>query len=241
MFSFEKRASSVHGDGLFATRTIKAGETICYYEGERIDRKEADKMSAAESVYLVNVSETQSLKGYHPARSALGMAQYINDSVSLHQYLKREETDFRCGVDAIFKYYFASHKGSNVVFNNRKGKLIVSALYDIKAGDELFVCYTHDYWLYQLLGDKKSWSEYFLKAEAGFAAVLTIFGETDQTQILELRRQMTQAWKGNNDKMEHVFTGHILIGAFIRYSQSRERLRIDWDESNKDLSTISYQ
>jgi hypothetical protein len=42
------RHSRIHGNGVFATRKIPAGECILEYEGERITQRQADKRSGAD-------------------------------------------------------------------------------------------------------------------------------------------------------------------------------------------------
>jgi uncharacterized protein len=42
------RHSKVHGNGVFATRKIPAGELVIEYQGERITQREADKRSGAD-------------------------------------------------------------------------------------------------------------------------------------------------------------------------------------------------
>jgi SET domain-containing protein len=45
--AYRLRNSSVHGTGMFATRTIRKGACLIEYEGERISHEEADRRHAA--------------------------------------------------------------------------------------------------------------------------------------------------------------------------------------------------
>jgi uncharacterized protein len=79
--SFEVRASSVHGKGVFACTSIPAGERIIEYRGERIDWEEALKRAdvaghALGHTYFFSLSDGRVIDGASKGNAA----RYINHS-----------------------------------------------------------------------------------------------------------------------------------------------------------------
>ena len=103
------RRSGVHGKGLFATRTFRAGETIMEYIGEIISWKEALRRhphdpSDPNHTFYFHIDDDHVIDGAHGGNSA----RWINHSC-----------DGNCEAD------------------ERDGRIFIVARRTIKAGDEL--------------------------------------------------------------------------------------------------------
>lgn len=66
--------SPIHGDGLFASRTIAAGEVLCEYRGERISKEESRRRSETSApgtpVYRVALDDETDIDGDIPDNPA---------------------------------------------------------------------------------------------------------------------------------------------------------------------------
>ncbi len=111
------------GKGLFTNEDIKKGELIIEYKGEIIEWKEYQKrVEADEDGYLFFVNKKKCVDAYNTPEY---IARYANDAAGLSKV-----------------------KGLN---NNCKYKIVKTIPYivaekNIKAGSEIFVDYTKEYW-----------------------------------------------------------------------------------------------
>jgi SET domain-containing protein len=111
------------GKGLFTDKPIKKNTKIIEYRGEIINWKEYEKRVAAdEDGYLFFISKNRCIDAYPTPQYK---ARYANDAAGL----KRVRG--------------LSNNSSYQIFNN---KCYIVAERDIKAGEEIFVDYTKDYW-----------------------------------------------------------------------------------------------
>jgi len=111
------------GKGLYTRKPIKKGEKIIEYKGEIIDWKEYNKRVAEDKDgYLFFVSRKHCIDAYNTPEHK---ARYANDARGL-----------------------ARIKGltNNSVYKVFKGKCFIVSTKEIKAGGEIFVDYTKDYW-----------------------------------------------------------------------------------------------
>jgi SET domain-containing protein len=103
----EIRRSCIHGQGVFAARTIRKGTRMIEYVGERIDKEESNRRGVAlfeesqktggASVYIFDVNEEWDLDGnkpYNPARlinhSCAPNAEMVNEDDRLFLFALRE-------------------------------------------------------------------------------------------------------------------------------------------------------
>ena len=108
-------------DGLFATRTFKAGDIVCKYEGAAMNTVAALRMAVEDKGYLMRLGP----QSYVDARSCpFVSARYINDCIN--------------------------PAGWNVRFDKlpeaQPPCALVVALRDVLEGEELFVDYGKWYW-----------------------------------------------------------------------------------------------
>ena len=115
-----QRSSKIHGNGVFATAPIKKGEDIVEYKGKMITHAEADALHFGDidtgHTFLFTLNEEYILD----ANSKGNVARWINHS---------------CEPNAIA--FVHGHKSEDL----RKDRVIIEALRDIKAGEEI----TYDY------------------------------------------------------------------------------------------------
>lgn len=111
------------GKGLFTTKPIKKGAKIIEYRGEIIDWKEYTKrVERNEDGYLFFISKKRCIDAYPTPQYK---ARYANDAEGLSQVKGfKNNSDYEIVGDKCF---------------------IVSTR-DIKAGEEIFVDYSKDYW-----------------------------------------------------------------------------------------------
>ncbi|MCB1234223.1 MAG: SET domain-containing protein-lysine N-methyltransferase [Verrucomicrobiae bacterium] len=117
----EIRGSTIHGRGLFATKTIPEGERIIEYVGEKITKAESDRRGWAQmehakktgeaAVYIFTLNKRHDLDGSVPWNAA----RLINHSCAPN-----------CEAQIV------------------RGRIWIVALRDIAAGEELFFNYGFD-------------------------------------------------------------------------------------------------
>ena len=111
------------GKGLFTDKAIKKDSKIIEYKGEIIDWKEYTKrVKEDKDGYLFFISNNRCIDAYPTPRYK---ARYANDAEGLSRV-----------------------KGlkNNAVYEIFDNKCFIVATRDIKAGEEIFVSYTKEYW-----------------------------------------------------------------------------------------------
>ncbi len=111
------------GKGLFTTKAIKKGERIIEYKGEIIDWKEYTKrVDENKDGYLFFVSRKKCIDAFGTPQYK---ARYANDAQGISRT-----------------------KGlrNNAIYDVIDNKCFIVAARDIKAGEEIFVDYSKDYW-----------------------------------------------------------------------------------------------
>ncbi len=111
--------------GVYALRSFKAGEYITGYDGHVVESEESRKY---DFTYAVEMSNGNTLIGFHEYPdddwNGKNAGQLINDNI--------------CP--------FFTGQVSNVDFYEKKGKMYIRALREIKAGEELFLSCGYGYW-----------------------------------------------------------------------------------------------
>lgn len=111
------------GKGLFTTKAIKKDTKIIEYKGEIIDWKEyTRRVKVHKDGYLFFISNKLCIDAYSTKQYK---ARYANDAAGLTRV-----------------------KGlkNNSVYDVEGNKCYIKATRDIKAGEEIFVSYTKEYW-----------------------------------------------------------------------------------------------
>lgn len=111
------------GKGLFTTKAIKKGEKVIEYKGEIIDWKEYSKrVNENKDGYLFFISRKRCIDAYSTPQYK---ARYANDAhgISRTKGLK-----------------------NNAIYDIFGDKCYIVAARDIKAGEEIFVDYSKEYW-----------------------------------------------------------------------------------------------
>lgn len=111
------------GKGLFTTKDIKKGSKIIEYRGEVIDWKEyCKRVKEDKDGYLAFISRKKCIDAYNTPQYK---ARYANDAEGLIKI-----------------------KGikNNAEYQIIDDKVYIVATRDIKAGEEIFVSYSKDYW-----------------------------------------------------------------------------------------------
>lgn len=111
------------GKGLFTDKAIKKGTHIIEYKGEIINWKEYNRrVERDEDGYLFFINKSRCIDAY-PTKQY--KARYANDAEGLSRV-----------------------KGlkNNCVYEIHDNRCFIVATEDIKAGGEIFVDYTQDYW-----------------------------------------------------------------------------------------------
>lgn len=111
------------GKGLFTTTAIKKGTRIVEYLGEIIDWKEYEKrVERDEDGYLFFVNKKHCIDAWNTPEH---LARYANDAAGLGRV-----------------------KGlkNNSVYETEGNRCWIVSTRDIKAGEEIFVSYTKEYW-----------------------------------------------------------------------------------------------
>jgi hypothetical protein len=110
--------SRIHGDGLFATRTIKQGKRILRYTGEKISRVESERRLAAGNAYIFGLDEFSAIDG----KELKNTARYINHSCAPNcQTEQWEDTiwivairDIQAGEELTYNYGYTFTDQDNV-------------------------------------------------------------------------------------------------------------------------------
>lgn len=111
------------GKGLFTTTPIKKGTKIIEYKGEIIDWKEYEKrVERDEDGYLFFINKKHCIDAWNTPQHK---ARYANDAAGLSRV-----------------------KGlrNNSVYEINDNKCFIVCTRDLKAGEEIFVSYTKEYW-----------------------------------------------------------------------------------------------
>lgn len=111
------------GKGLFTNKPIKKGEKIIEYKGEIIDWKEYEKrVLKNKDGYLFFINKKRCIDAWSTPQHK---ARYANDAAGLSRVKgKRNNSDY-------------------IIFDD---KCFIVSSRDIKAGEEIFVNYTKEYW-----------------------------------------------------------------------------------------------
>lgn len=111
------------GKGLFTTKGIKKGEKIIEYKGEIIEWKEYSKrVKENKDGYLFFVSRKKCIDAYSTPQYK---ARYANDARGLSR---------------------TKGLNNNAIYDVFGDKCFIVAARDIKAGEEIFVNYSKEYW-----------------------------------------------------------------------------------------------
>lgn len=111
------------GKGLFTTKDIKKDSKIIEYRGEIIDWKEyCKRVKEDKDGYLAYISRKKSIDAYNTPQYK---ARYANDAEGLIK-IKRLK--------------------NNAEYQIIDDKVYIVATRDIKAGEEIFVSYSKEYW-----------------------------------------------------------------------------------------------
>lgn len=112
------------GKGLYTTKEIRKGETVCEYEGERITWAEAERRNEEDdqSGYVFYITKKNCIDAFTYTDT---FGRYANDAAGLGRV-----------------------KGlrNNSVYEIRENKVYIVATRRIKAGSEVFVSYGKQYW-----------------------------------------------------------------------------------------------
>ena len=111
------------GKGLFTTTPIEKGEKIIEYKGEIIEWKEYSKrVEQDKDGYLFFISKKRCIDAFSTPQHK---ARFANDAMGLSRV-----------------------KGlkNNAQYEIEKDKCFIVSTRDIKAGEEIFVDYSRDYW-----------------------------------------------------------------------------------------------
>lgn len=111
------------GKGLFTTKAIKKEEKVIEYKGEIIQWKEyKERVDRSEDGYLFFVNKDNCIDAFNTPQYK---ARYANDAEGLSRI-----------------------KGikNNCVYEIEGKKCFIVATRDIKAGEEIYVSYTKEYW-----------------------------------------------------------------------------------------------
>ena len=111
------------GKGLFTTKPIKKGAKVIEYRGEIINWKEYEKrVERDEDGYLFFVNKNVCIDAFNTPQYK---ARYANDAEGLSQVKKFS---------------------NNCSYETEGNQCYIVAQRDIKAGEEIFVSYTKEYW-----------------------------------------------------------------------------------------------
>jgi SET domain-containing protein len=131
--------STVHGQGVFATRAIKAGDICSKYDG-RLTTTIVDRHHyISEGPELFYTGNTGKLASPHPNN----IGQFVNDSTSL----TKGDINTKQLHQACFEYEEQSKTNCNAVFTKIGQNWFVQAITSILPGQELFVSYGAKFWV----------------------------------------------------------------------------------------------
>lgn len=111
------------GKGLFTTKPIKKGSKIIEYRGEIIDWKEyCKRVKEDKDGYLAYINKNKCIDAYNTSQYK---ARYANDAEGLIR---------------------VKHLKNNAEYQIIDDKVYIVATRSIKAGEEIFVSYSKEYW-----------------------------------------------------------------------------------------------
>lgn len=149
----EVKPSPVHGRGVFTTEDVSKGSKLCMYDGEDMSKSE-HKARGEDLSYVMSHPGNPSIVrvGFQQEKDPFGVGQFINDFACLNiaDRLDIKPTTFRDCENYVRVYQERSYNGANVSFQLAEGHFWLYATKDIRRGDELFLKYGADYWLYQM-------------------------------------------------------------------------------------------
>jgi len=151
--SCEVRPSEVHGRGVFATRDIKRGERVCFYDGQFKTQEQLHKQVREKKIplnknyWMAHPSNPNiTLCGYVEPQNKHGVAQLINDS----KMPDVQHLDYAKGLEECEEYITESRRLANVSFMPEGKEFHVYAICDIPKNNELFLHYGYKMWLQEL-------------------------------------------------------------------------------------------
>jgi SET domain-containing protein len=118
--------SSVAGQGLFARKDFKKGDFICQYWGDLVKTSVATR-DDYQSDYLFQLTDKWTIDGKDPNSC---YARYVNDPIRSGKY----------NAAFVVAYERELRSGPGIP------GLVVVAIKDIQAGQEIFAAYGNDYW-----------------------------------------------------------------------------------------------
>lgn len=151
------------GRGVFATRNIKKGEVVCYYDGKDIDLQD---ITTKDQPYAMNDPDDKNKTriGHIEPRCSYGIGQLINDSTRM---VFNTTNEIKLTTKLVTKLYNSikiyekkARWRANVAFAGEpECKWWMYAAKNIKKGKELYLYYGAHYWIAGAINntDKISW------------------------------------------------------------------------------------
>lgn len=161
------------GRGVFATKGFECGSFVCVYDGANINAKSAKTF---EQTYAIEHPRKRTLvrlgtpKERWCCNNAIG--QFVNDGAALDLFSgNSKELTLGKARDRIRMYYELSLSRQNVSLkrckdpNREEVEWGMWAIKDIRKDEELYMCYSHGYWIYHFCQNRVMTSrEILLKA-----------------------------------------------------------------------------
>ena len=172
MLTVKKSNIPNSGNGLFATTDIKKDDTIAEFEGDILTPDEVDELSDIEKYYLVDVDGYLSLfsRGCHAA--------YANDAEGLGD---------------------SGYKNNSFIEMDDDNRAYLTALRDIKSGEEIFTSYGDEYWdtfTYNKNLEKEEENEYNYNDDSTSENIITKFS------LFESNKEYIHKMDFNDDGVE---------------------------------------
>jgi SET domain-containing protein len=148
------KESKIHGNGLFATNTIKAGSIITFYPAHCIRRNinnngiigecfSGEKFIVNED-YKIDMCDNRYIVGNPNNTSNMAaVAHIINDSASFDI----DNNDTISIKNKVATYILSSKNNAKIEYNDDKTACCIVAVCDIAENDEIFMSYGPSYWL----------------------------------------------------------------------------------------------
>lgn len=143
----EVKPSSTHGNGVFATKDIKAGQIITMYPIHQYAKRVATNGWQIHSMmdsetpyhgYALDIDENTKIYGCPTFYNTLFQGHLVNDPVVS---LDCSDTN-----KFIISYFIAAKVKGNARFDKNSHLVYIRAVRDIKAGEEILVPYSLPYW-----------------------------------------------------------------------------------------------
>lgn len=143
----EVKPSSTHGNGVFATKDIKAGEIITMYPihqyAKRVttDGWQIHSMMDSETPYhgyALDIDENTKIYGCPTFYNTIFQGHLVNDPV-----VSLDCSDIN---KFIISYFIAAKVKGNARYDKNSYLVYIRAVRDIKAGEEILVPYSLPYW-----------------------------------------------------------------------------------------------